>query len=181
MARQGGRVQLQQSYMRFALNMVTMAQQRLLRAAIKESQHLIKKPRARVREETRRRVAVLGYNKVTAAIERHLVKFRENQTDSCLPCQNGTEKNPQTRGRRKGTCAPLPRPVPSRLGTPAAQPDDSETTRSSETEGVPPRYVYINTLLPSARFCNLDSYAKDHMRDTDFITDLLIDEGPSTG
>jgi len=71
--------------------------------------------------------------------------------------------------------------VPLTPGTPPAPPDDGERTQSSATEGVPPGYVYIHTPLPSARFFNPDPYAKDHMRDKDFIPDLLTDEGPSTG
>jgi len=64
---------------------------------------------------------------------------------------------------------------------PPAPPDDSEITQSSETQGVSPRYVYIHSPLPCARFFNLDSYGKDLMRDKDFILDLLTDEGPFTG
>jgi len=60
-------------------------------------------------------------------------------------------------------------------------PDDSEITQSSETEGVPPRYVYIHSPLPCARFYNLDPYAKEPMRDKDFIPDLVTDERPLTG
>jgi len=58
---------------------------------------------------------------------------------------------------------------------PPAPPDDSERTQCSETEGVPPRYVYIHTPLPSAQFLNVDPYVKDHMRDKDCIPDLLSD------
>jgi len=48
MARQGGRVQLEQSDMRLALNMAKMAKGGFLRAAIEETQCLIKKPQAQV-------------------------------------------------------------------------------------------------------------------------------------
>jgi len=48
MARQGGRVQLELSDMRLALNMAKMANGGFLRAAIEEKQFLIKKPRAEV-------------------------------------------------------------------------------------------------------------------------------------
>jgi len=51
MARQGGRVQLEQSDIRLALNMAKMANGGFLRAAIEETQQLIKKPHAEVREE----------------------------------------------------------------------------------------------------------------------------------
>ena len=48
MARQGGHVQLEQSDMRLALNMVKMAKGGFSRAAIEETQYLIKKPCAEV-------------------------------------------------------------------------------------------------------------------------------------
>jgi hypothetical protein len=51
MARQGGRVQLEQSDMRLALNMVKMAKGGFSHATIEERQQLFKKPRAKVREE----------------------------------------------------------------------------------------------------------------------------------
>jgi len=59
--------------------------------------------------------------------------------------------------------------------------DDSERIRSPETEGVPPRYVYIHIPLSCTQLFNLDPYAKNCMLDIDFIPDLLTDEGPSTG
>jgi hypothetical protein len=51
MARQGGRVQLEQSTIRLALNIAKMPKGGLLRAAIEETQQLFKKHRAEVREE----------------------------------------------------------------------------------------------------------------------------------
>jgi hypothetical protein len=81
MARQGGRVQLEQSDMRLALNMAKMAKGGITRAKVQEK----KTPG----------VEFSGHNKVKAAIERHPAMVRENQTDSCLPCQNGTAKNPE--------------------------------------------------------------------------------------
>jgi len=181
MARQGGWVQLEQSNMRLALNMATMAKEGFSRTTIKETQQLIKKPRAEVREEKKLGVVFPEHNKVKAAIERHPAMVHENQMDGCLPCQNGTAKNPQTRWRCNGTGAPPPRQAPPRPTKPPSLPDDSERTQSSETEGVPPGYEYIHTPLPSARFFNLDPYAKDCMHDKDFIPDLLTDESPSTG
>jgi hypothetical protein len=69
MARQGGRVQLEQSDMRLALNMAKMTKGGISRAAIEETQQLIKKPRAEVRAEKMRGVEFCGHNKVKAAIE----------------------------------------------------------------------------------------------------------------
>jgi hypothetical protein len=48
MARQRGREQLEQSDMCLALNMAKMAKGGFLRAAVKETQYLIKKPHAEV-------------------------------------------------------------------------------------------------------------------------------------
>jgi hypothetical protein len=48
MARQGCRVQLEQSDMHLALNMAIMAKEGILRAAIEESKYRIEKPRAEV-------------------------------------------------------------------------------------------------------------------------------------
>ena len=114
MARQEGRVQLEQSDMHLALNMATMAEERFLRATIEETQQLIKKPRAEVRVEMKWGVVFPGPIKVKAAIARHLAMDQENQTDSCLSCPNGTAKNPQTCWRHKGTGAPPPQPAPPR-------------------------------------------------------------------
>jgi hypothetical protein len=68
MARQGGRVQLEQSDMRLDLNMAKMAKGGCSRAAVEETQLLIKKPRAKVRGENKPGVEFPGHNKVKAAI-----------------------------------------------------------------------------------------------------------------
>jgi len=108
MARQGGRVQLEQSDMRLALNMAKMAKEEFSHTVIKETQQLLKKPLAEVREEKKLDVVFPRHNKVNAAIEPHPAMVQENQPHGCLPCPNGTAKNLQTRGRRKGTAAPPP-------------------------------------------------------------------------
>jgi len=77
-----------------------MANEGFSSGAIQEMQQLIKKFRAEVREAKKLGVEFPGHNKVSAAIKRHPVMAREDQTDDCLPCQNGTAKNPQTRWRR---------------------------------------------------------------------------------
>ena len=69
MARHGGRVQLEQSDMRLALNMAKMAKSGFSRAAIEETQQLIKKPRAEVREEKKRGVEFPWHKKVKDAME----------------------------------------------------------------------------------------------------------------
>jgi len=56
MARQGGRVQLEQFDMCLALNMAKMAKGGFSHAAQEETQYLIKNHQAKVREEKRRGV-----------------------------------------------------------------------------------------------------------------------------
>jgi len=122
-------------------------------------------------------------------MERHPATLRENQTDGCLPCQNGTAQNPQTRLRRKGTGAPPPErlrhpppePRPHPPGMPPVPPGDNGAAHLSEIEGVPSGYVYIHPPLPSAQFFNHDAYDKDCKRDKDFNPDLLTANGTSTG
>jgi hypothetical protein len=148
MARQGGQIQLEQSNMRLALNMAKMDKGGISRAAIEEKQQLIKIPRAEVREEKKWGVEFPGNNKVKAAIKRHPAMVCENQTDGCLPCPKDTAKNPETPWRGKDNCAPPPIRAPPWPESPSVPSDDDEW---SETEGMPPAYVYIHTSLPNPR------------------------------
>jgi len=84
MARQGGQVQLVQTYMRLALKMARMAKGGFLRTAREETKHLIKKPCTKVWEQKKRGDEHPGHTKVIAAIERHPAMVYENQTDACL-------------------------------------------------------------------------------------------------
>jgi len=182
MERQGGRVQLEQSDVRLAMKMAKMAKGGFSRAGIKYTQFLIKQPRAEVQEEKERGVESLGHQNVEAAMERHPDMLRENQTDSCLPCQNGIAKNPQTRWRDKGTGSPLPEglrqptpePTPHPPDTPLVSPCNHEAAHLSEIKGAPPWYVYVHTPPPSGLCFNQDAYAKDHRSDKDFDPDLHI-------
>jgi hypothetical protein len=61
MARQGGRVHLELSNLRLALNMSKMAKEGFSRAEIQETKYLNKKPRAEVREEKMRGVVFRGH------------------------------------------------------------------------------------------------------------------------
>jgi len=92
--------------------MANMAKEGFLQAGIEETQQIVKKPRAEVRGEKKRGISFSGHNMVKAVIEKHQAMVHENQTNCCLPCQNGTATNPQTGRRHKGTIAPPPRPVP---------------------------------------------------------------------
>jgi len=153
MARQGGRVQLEQSDMRLALNMAKLAKGGFLHATIGEIQYLIMKPRAKVQEEKKWGVQCPGHNKVKAAIERHPAIHRQNQTPRCLTCNNGTPKNPQTCWRRKGTGAPPPRrrrkqtpeptpePTPSMPGTPPTSTGNTSGAQCLEIVNLPGRYA----------------------------------------
>jgi hypothetical protein len=116
---------------------------------MEEMQQLIKKPRAEVREEKKWGVEFPGHNKGKAAIERHTAMVRKTQTEGCLPCPNGTAKIPEKHWRRKGKGALPPRQELPRPESPPVLADDNER---SETEGMPPAYVYIHSSLPNSRF-----------------------------
>jgi hypothetical protein len=60
MAREGGPVQLEQSDMHLVLNMAIMAKEGFLRAAIKETKYLIKKPHTEIRERRNWVLSFLG-------------------------------------------------------------------------------------------------------------------------
>jgi len=182
MARQGDQVQLEQSNMRLALNMAKMAKEGFSRATIEKTKYLIKKPRAEVWEEKKQGVEFPGHNKVKAAIQRHPAMLRQNQTSGCLPCQNGTSKNPQTHWRRKGTGAPpparrgepTPEPTPPPPGKPPAPTGNTSGAQPSEIVHLLARYTYSHTVLPCAEFFDDD---EDTQHNTDFDPDMLTDEG----
>ena len=54
---------------------------------------------------------------VNTAIERHPAMVHKTHTDGCLPCQNDTATNLQTRWRRKGTGAPITGSTSARSAT----------------------------------------------------------------
>jgi len=181
MARQGGRAQLEQSDMHLDLNMAKMAKVGFLHATLEEMQYLIKIPCAEVKEETKQGVQLSEHSKQKAGTEIHPSMVRDNQMDSCLAGRNGAPKNMPTRWRCEGTGAPPPEPASPPPRMPPAPPSDNEGDHSSQIEGLPHRYRYIHTRIPSTECFNLDAYAKDRKRDTDFIPDLLTAEGTSTG
>jgi len=182
MARQGGRVQLDHSNMRLALNMAKMAKEGFSRAAIEETKYLIKVPRAEVREEKMRGVGFPRHKKVKAVIQRYPAMLFQNQTSGCLPCQNGTAKNPQTRWTRKGTCAPPParrreqisEPTPPLPGTPPAPTGNTSRAQPAEIINLPGGYTYSHTALLWAEDFEDD---EDTEHNTDFDPDMLTDEG----
>jgi len=179
MARQGVRVQLEQSDMRLALSMARMATEGFSHAAIKETKYLIKGPRAEVREMKKRGVEFPAHKKMKAAIQRRPAMLRQNQTSSCLPCQNGTEKNPQTRWRRKGTATPppdrrralTPESTPPLPGTPPAPTANTSEVQPSHVVNLPTRYTYSHTALPCAEFFDDERTENDTDSDPDMLTD----------
>jgi len=181
MARQGGRVQLEQSDMRVALNMAKMAKEGFSRASMEATNYLIRKARAEVREEKKQGVEFPAHKKVKAVIERHPAMLRQNQTSGCLSCQNGTAKNPQTCWRRKGTCAPPPdqrrertlEPTPPLPGTPSTTTGNTSGVQPSPIVNLPARYTYSHTAVPCAKLF----HDEDTKHDTDFDPDMPTDKG----
>ena len=181
MARQRGRVQLEQSNMRLAFNMAKMAKEGVSRTSIEETKYLIKKPCAEVPEEKKRGVEFPGHKQVKAAIQRHPAMLRQNQTFSCLPCQNGTAKNPQTRWKRKGTGAPppdrrtewTPEPTPPLPGTPPAPTSNTSGVQPSQIVNLPAGYTHSHAALPCAEFFN----DEDTEHNTNFDPHMLTDDG----
>jgi hypothetical protein len=105
--------------MRLALNMAKIARGGFSRAAIEETQQQIRKPRAEVRDGKKWGVEFPRNKLVKPLIEWHPAMVYTNQTDSCIPCHNGTARHPQPRGRCSQTGAPplepaaaLPRTLP---------------------------------------------------------------------
>jgi hypothetical protein len=159
--------------MRLSLNMAKMAKGGFSCITIEETQQLIKKPRAEVREEKKRGVEFPGDQKVKTAMERHLAMGYKNHMAGCLPCQNGTAKNSQTRWRSKETAAPSPEPVAPVSGTPPAPPGDAVGNETYEIEGMPSSCVYMHSPLPNTQIFNHNAFAKESKRDKDCIPDLL--------
>jgi len=173
MARHGGRVQLEQSDMHLALNMAKMAKGGFSHAAMEETQQLVKKPRAEVREEKKRGVEFPGHQQVKAAMERHPAMVYKNHTAGCLQCQHGTAENPVTCWRRKGTAAPPPELAAPPPGTPPAPSGDAEGNERDDIEGMSSRCVYMHSPLANTQFFNHNAFAKESKCDKDFIPDLL--------
>jgi hypothetical protein len=182
MARQAGRVQLEQSNMHLALNMAKMAKEGFSRTAIEETKYLIKNPRTEVREEKKRGVECPGYKKVKSVIQRHPAILRHKQTSGCFLCQNGTPKHPQTGWRHKGTVAPPLTRCRVRTPEPTTPPPSTSPAPTGNTSGAQPSeivnllagYTNPHTALPCAEFFEDD---QDTEHDTDLDPDMLTDDG----
>jgi len=178
-----------------ALNMAKMAKEGFSRAAIEETQYLIKKPQAEVREEKKQGVQFPGHEKVKAAMERHPAMIHQNHMDGCLPSQNGTARNSQTGWRCTGMSTPAPvrrrHPTPdptpsppgrpSPPGTPPAPPGSIQGTELSQTDNLPAANADSCVSPPKTQPVNLDALAEDSILDEDFHPELLTDERTSCG
>ena len=127
-ARQAGRVQLEQSDMRLALNMRHLVQAGISGGTADEMTNLIKKPRAELREEKKRGVIFPGHRSVKAVIEKHPAMVYENQSTGCLHCQDDVPGNPETRWKRKH---PLDTAVELETSGTAEQAGDAEPSSAA--------------------------------------------------
>jgi len=179
--------------MRLALNMAKMVEGGFSRGAIKKTQYLIATPRTEIWEEKKQGVEFPGHKKVKSAIERHLAMLHQNHMPGCLPWQNGTARNPQTHWRCNGTGVPPPirrrqqTPEPTTEPTPhvpETTPAWTGTTSSAqflEIINLPARYAHSHTSLPCAQAFTLHKSAPDSKHDTNFDSDMLPDDGISSG
>jgi len=182
MARQGSRVQLEQSDMRLVLNMANMAKEVFSHTAIEETKYLIKKPCTEVREDKKRGVDFPRHKNVKAAIQRHPAMLRQNQTSDRHPCHNATAKNPQTHLTCKCTGAPppaqrrerIPEPTPPPPGTPPAPTGNTSGAQTAEIDNLLAGYTYTHTALPCAEFFKHDEVTE---HDTESHPDMLTDDG----
>jgi hypothetical protein len=158
-------------------------------ASLEETQFLIKKSCANVWEEKKREVEIPGHKTLKAAVESHPAMLRQNHMARCLPCHNGTAKNPQTRCRYTGTGPPqpnrhrqlTPEPMPPRSGTPHAPTGNTSSAQHSPIVHLAARYAHSHISLPRAELFTLDPSTQDSQHDTEFDPDILTDEGTSTG
>jgi hypothetical protein len=117
----------------------------------------------------------------------------QNQMPGCLPCLNGTAKNPLTRWTRKETGAPppnrrrqqnpepTPEPTPPLPGTPLASTGNTSSDHHLDIINFPASYTYLHRSLPCAETLTLDASDQEREQVTDFDPDMLPDEGTSTG
>lgn len=103
----------------------------------------------------------------------------KNQTDRCLPCENGTVKKPQTRwvGKRMGASPQVqhqqlaPGLTQHPPGTPPTPPGDKNGAQSSNTANLPLGFTYKPTPILSAQFFNHGIYAEAGEHDENCIPD----------
>jgi hypothetical protein len=104
-----------------------------------------------------------------------------NLTDGSLPSENCTANSQQTLWRGNGTVTPLPDPMPSPTRKLPALPGEHIGGYCAQIDSLLPGYLYISTRFPNAIFSKPNAYAQDPKHYIDFIPNLLMDEGISTG
>jgi hypothetical protein len=143
MARQGGWAQLVQSDRRLVINKAKLAQEGFPHTMKEETEQLIRLSRQSPKEMMQG-VELPVHHTENTVIKRHPPMVCKNKTASCLPCQNGTAKLPQTPWRSKGTGAPP-------HGPSLPQPDCPLYHRTtSQRDVVTHGSVYIHEPIPSA-------------------------------
>jgi hypothetical protein len=156
--------------MHLAMNMGYMAKEGFFCAALEETQWIIKRPCAEVREEMKLIVQFHGDIKVNAAPERHPAMVYNTQPDAWLPYHNGTGKNTQTswRHRDTGPLAPQSMVLSPRQSSlpkpPPVSPGDSDGHESDEIASTPSRMVYIYSPHSNMQFFNHNPQATDSKR-----------------
>jgi hypothetical protein len=159
--------------MRLAFSMGKRANGGYSRAAIEKKEYQINNPRAEVQAENKWTVDFAGHNQVKAVIEKHPAICHRNHTAGCLPCQNGTAKNPQTRWRqnvtgvsppsrrRQPTPQPTPEGTPALPGSPPTPTGNTSRVEYSHIIHLPVGYEYLHTSLPYAESLTLDASAQE--------------------
>jgi hypothetical protein len=144
-----------------------MAKHGISCSGIEETTHLIKKPRAEIREEQRHRVEFPGHRSVKAVIGKHPAMMYENQSDGCLPYQNDSIGNPCTHWKRKGT-GPAQRQVHRQTGSAQIRLAPTRQPPAAQCDVPPPR-INVPTRLP----CIFDPLGddEDEEDDDDFTDD----------
>jgi len=94
MAKQGGWVQLELSNMHLAYKKAEIAKEGFSCATMEEMQYQIKQLCSKLQEQEKRSIEFSGHQMVNGTMERLLAMVRENQTNSCIPCQYGTAQRP---------------------------------------------------------------------------------------
>ena len=102
LTRQAGRIQLEASDLRLALNLHDKFSHGVSQRNTEASLELIKKPRAEIREEKRRNIQFPGHASVKKEWKTHPAMDQVKQLDGCLECQDGIACNPLSRWHRKG-------------------------------------------------------------------------------
>jgi hypothetical protein len=181
MARQGGRVELEQSDMRLSLNMAKMAKEGFSHTIMEEIKYLIKTPHAEIREEKKWDVEFPGHIQLKAGKHIHPAMPVQNQTSGGLPCQNGTAMNPHTPCTRKQPGAPppdrrrerTPEATPLLPRMPLAPTGNTSRDQPSQIVNLPAGYRYSHTAPLFAEFFDGDD---DTQHNAAFDPHMLTNE-----